>query len=334
MNDNPFDLAFKAAVSEPKTAPKPEPPKRARPVPKITEAGAYADIDANDYHNVEICPEPSISASGLKLIEEKSPAHYWEQSPLNPKRKPPESKPHFALGHLLHDILLYKGAIPDDYYIVPDGFVRAHNVKWADEIDGYDEAVREGRNILRKSEFDTGLAMAESVDAHELAGALLSAGEPEMTLACQDPKTGRWMRARPDILPSTMEIIPDVKTAANAAPFEFERSATRFGYFQSAAHYLDVLDILYGEMKRRFVLIVIEKQPPYLVTLYHLDDGDIYYGRMLNRRALNLFDHCLKTGDWHGYSSPGQPILPLLMAHSARARIDRRIEAGELSWDL
>jgi hypothetical protein len=285
---------------------------RQRPaIPKITEPGAYADIPAEDYHGVEICDSPSISASGLKLIEDKSPAHYWEQSPLNPNRKPRPSKPHFALGHLLHDILLYGGAIPADYHIVPDGFVRTHHHKWEDEIEAYDDAVRDGLNILTQSQFDMGRAMAEAVDRHELAGALLTAGQPEMTL-------------------------PDVKTAADASPEAFENAATRFGYFQAAAHYLDVIELLYGEPaeKRRFVLIVIEKLPPYLVTIYHLDDGDIHYGRMLNRRALNLFERCLKTGDWHGYTPPDRPILPLMMAPFARRRIDQRVESGELSYDL
>lgn len=335
---NPFDEAFsRFAEPEPKVrAPEPD-PVRARPaIPKITEPGAYADIPAEDYHGVEICDSPSISASGLKLIEDKSPLHYWERSPLNPNRRPRPSKPHFALGHLLHDILLYGGALPAEYHIVPDGFVRAHTNKWADEIEPYDEAVRDGLNILTESQFEMGRAMAESVDRHELAGALLSAGEPEMTLAAKDPKTGVWMRARPDVLPTTMEIIPDVKTAADASPEAFENAATRFGYFQAAAHYLDVIDLLYGEPaeKRRFVLIVIEKQPPHPVTIYHLDDGDIHYGRMLNRRSLNLFARCLQTNEWHGYSPPDRPILPLMMAPFARRRIDLRVESGDLSYDL
>lgn len=338
VTQNPFDLAFKGAFApekEREVVARAAEPKEPPPPPFIIDKpGAYPGIPAETYHRVEICVGPSISSSGLKLIEDKSPAHYWEQSPLNPHRKPPASKPHFSIGHLLHDILLAEGEIPEDYHVVPDGFVAAHHHKWAEELPGYRAAVAAGHRVLQKSEFDLGVAMAESASKHELAGALLTAGEPEMTLAVQDPKTGRWMRAQPDVLPATMEIIPDVKTAIDASPNAFERAATKFGYFQQAAHYLDVIDILYGEAKRRFVLIVIEKAPPYMVTIYHLDDGDIHYGRMLNRRALNLFDQCLKTGVWHGYSPPDHPILPLQMAGFARHRIDKRIELGELSWGL
>jgi hypothetical protein len=340
VSQNPFDEAFAGfaqPAAEPEVVARRDEPKHPEPPAKlITEPGAYPGITGAQYHGVEICDTPSISASGLILIEDKSPAHYWVKSPLNPNRKPQGSKTHFAIGHLLHDILLHKGMLPTDYHIVPDGFTPAHKHKWADELPGYLEAVAAGMNILHKSEFDLACAMAESADRHELAGALLMQGEPEMTLACRDPKTGRWIRAQPDILPTTMDIVPDVKTAIDASPSAYERSASKWGYFQSAAHYLDVLEILYGEgsTKRRFVHIVIEKQPPYLVTIYHLDDGDIHYGRMLNRRALDLFDRCLKTGDWHGYSAPDQPILQLLMAGFARKRIDQRIELGELSWDL
>lgn len=303
--------------------------------PLITGPGSYPDIPGDEYHGREICWEPSISSSGLKLIEDKSPFHYWWQSPLNPNRPPRESKAAFSMGHLLHDVLLYGGAIPADYHIVPDGFSAAHHNKWADEMEAYKAAVAEGKNILRQSEFDTVRAMAESCDRHELAGALLQSGDPEITLAAEDPKTGRVMRARPDILPATMEIIPDVKGAADASPAAFEKAATNFGYFQSAAHYLDVLDILYGEpaQKRRFVLIVIEKSPPYPVTIYHLDDGDIHYGRMLNRRALDTFDRCLKTGEWHAYSPPNKPILPLQMTGWERRRLDQLVDAGELSYE-
>lgn len=334
---NPFDEAF-ACFKEPEPRPSPRAEAaqaRARqPVATITEAGAYADIPAEDYHGAEICPGPSISASGLKLISSKSPLHFWQQSPLNPARPPQADKKHFAIGRALHDLLLIEGKCPADYHVVPDGFSAKHHIRWAEEMPGYDAAVAAGKTILTASEFATVQAMAESVSRHELAGALLTAGTPEMTLACQDPKTGRWIRARPDVLPTTMEIIPDVKTAANAAPDAYERDATKFGYFQSAAHYLDVLDVLYGYERRRFVLIVIEKEPPFLVTIYHLDDADIHYGRVLNRHALNLFDQCLRTGVWHGYSPPGRPILPLQLAPHARARIDRAIEAGDLSYDL
>lgn len=302
--------------------------------PLISAPGAYPDISNADYHGLELCPEHSIHGSGLVMIEEESCAQYWQRSIHNPDRAPQPQKPHFSLGHLLHDILLYKGLVPAEYHIVPDGFTPAHHVKWADEMEAHREAVEANMNILHQAEYDLAFAMAESCDRHPLATALITAGEPEVTLAAQDPKTSRWMLTRPDILPTAMAIIPDVKGVESVHPDAYEKAATRWGYFQWAAHCLDILDLVFGEEKRQFCHIAIEKKKPHLVEIYALDDGDIHEARLLNRRALNLFDRCLTAGEWPGHSTAEKPILPLLLAPWKRRQIQRRIENGELSYDL
>jgi hypothetical protein len=57
--------------------------------PLITAPGAYADIDAADYHrNPNLLPGPSLSSSGAKTLLGKSPFHFWYDSPLNPTARP------------------------------------------------------------------------------------------------------------------------------------------------------------------------------------------------------------------------------------------------------
>ena len=281
-------------------------------LPLITRPGAYDGISNEDYHGTEICPAPSISSSGLKLINARSPAHYWWQSPMNPARPDRKQKAHFNLGAALHDVLLLgDGRFEKHYYVLPEGFDPRATRVWADYIEARDYAIRKGRMVLTKAQFDTMQAMAEAVSKHELAGALLTAGTPEMTLAAIDPETGCWLRARPDNLPFNMEIIPDIKTAADASLDVYERAATRFGYFMSAAHYLDVIDLIYGEAKRSFVLITIEKDPPYCVALYELPGEDIERGRALNRFAIDAYAKCIESGKWPGYAdTPTQVWLP------------------------
>ena len=311
----------------------PEQPEAVK-LPLITEPGAYPDIDGDLYHSVEICDAPSISSTGLKLIEEKSCAHYWHQSPLNPRRPVQEQKTHFNVGKGVHDLLLLQDLFPKRYLILPEGY-DGRLAKWRDAKDERAEAMRSGVPVLTAEQARLVYAMAEQVEKDELAKALIVSGIPEMTLAAKDPETGVWIRSKPDILPDTTDIIPDVKTAISAHPDAFEKAATRLGYFQSAAHYMDIIDLLYGPAggKRRFVLIVVESAPPHLVQIYHLDDEDIQAGRMLNRSALNKFARCLRTGVWPGYSTPESPILPLQMSPWAKAQINRRVDAGELSWE-
>jgi len=297
----------------------------------ITEPGAYADISQNDYHGIEICDAPSISSSGLKLITTKSPRHYWWQSPLNPARAARDDKPHFSIGLALHDVLLLDGKFGKGYHITPEGFDARQTIKWGDAVEALAYARRKGKVVLTHDQSKAVIAMAASINEDELARALITAGEPEMTLAAKDPETGVWLRARPDVLPTVMDIIPDIKTAADAALEPYERAVTRFGYFQSAAHYIDVIDLIYGQKKRRFVLITVEKTPPYCVVIDHLDDSDIDLARLKNRAAINKFADALKTGVWPAYTRPGE-IRQLLMTNYERSMINEAVDRGELSY--
>lgn len=301
----------------------------------ISEPGAYPGIDGDEYHSREICAAPSISSTGLKTIEAQCPLAYWYDSPLNPNRPAQEQKPHFNIGKGVHDLLLLQDLFPKQYFILPEGF-DARLKKFADAKDERDAAMAEGVPVLTHGQHNMIIAMAEQVQSNDLAKALLISGTPEMTLVAKDPVTGVFMRARPDVLPDVMDIVPDIKTTISAHPAAFQKQATNLGYFQSAAHYIDCIDLIFGEpeQKRRFVLIAVEKEPPHMVQVYHLDDEAIQIGRMLNRRALNLFAQCLKSGEWPGYSRADNPILPLDMAPWARAAINRRVDAGELSWEL
>jgi len=324
----PFDEGY--------VAPEPEPEAPSMPAgPLITQPGEYPDIDGETYHRVEVCDAPSISASGLKIISSQSAYHYWWQSPLNPQRPAQPQKQHFNVGKGVHDLLLLQDLFPKNYFILPEGF-DARLKKWADAKDERAEAIKSGVPVLSFDQYRMVYAMADQVERNDLAKALIVSGVPEMTLAAKDPVTGVWIRSKPDILPDTKDIIPDIKTAASAHPDEFEKAATKFGYFKSAAHYMDIIDLIYGEpvgMKRRFVLIVVESTPPHLVQIYHLDDEAIQMGRMVNRQALNTFAECLSTGIWPGYSKPDQPILPLHMTAWAQSQIGRRVDSGELSWE-
>lgn len=303
--------------------------------PIITAPGAYPDIDGERYHREEICDGPSISSTGLKLIESRSPLAYWYQSPLNPNRPEPEQKRHFNVGKAVHDLILLGDLFPKNYFILPEGF-DARLKQWREMVEARDYAIKAGKPILSYREAQMVEAIGEAVAKDELALLLLKAGTPEMTVVAKDHKTGVWMRARPDVLPETTEIIPDIKTTISAHPDAFERQATSMGYFQSAAFYLDVIEAALGSVstKRRFLLIAAEKEPPYPVQIYQLDDEAIQNGRMLNRRALNTFAECLKSGNWWAYTRPGEnPIRSLTMTDYAHADINRRVDSGELSFE-
>jgi hypothetical protein len=294
----------------------------------ITAPGAYADISAEDYHrNPDLLPGPSLSSSGAKTLLGKSPYHYWFDSPLNPDRPPEPDKSHFNVGKAAHDLILLSDNWPSQYHVTPEGFTRAASKKFAEAIAAADEALAEGKTVLSFEQHQVVLAVAASLKRNELAVATLTNGVTEETLAWQDPLTGVWLRARPDFRPNSIlekrqvMVVSDLKfvAATHAHPEGFAKAIYNFGYHQSTAFYADGIKAIYGHHPTHWVHVVVEKEPPYSVSLYELPGEDIERGRMLNRRAIALFARCLERGEWPSYADqPRQVGLPTW----ARLRIE------------
>jgi hypothetical protein len=296
--------------------------------PLITQAGAYPDIDNADYHrNPNLLPGPSLSSSGAKVLLSRSPFHYWYDSPLNPNRPPEADKAHFNVGKAAHDMVLLSERWPDHYHVLPEGFSRAATKKFADAIEEADAAAESGMTVLRYEDAQTVHAVAEALQRNSLAVATLTNGVTEETLCWQDPRTGVWLRARPDFRPNSIlenrdiMVVSDLKfvAATNATPDGFAKSIHQFGYHQSAAFYSDGIKAVYGHYPTHWVHVVVEKDAPHCVALYELPGEDIERGRVLNRRAIDLFAHCLEHNAWPGYADdPKQVGLPIW----SRMRID------------
>jgi hypothetical protein len=299
--------------------------------PIITAKGAYPDIPASEYHgNPRLLPGPSLSASGAKLLLEKSPAHFYHQSALNPDRKESDAA-HFAVGRAAHDLILLGGDWERNYHITPPGFSRAKTVAMAEEIAAADYAASKGKTIIRHEDMELVKRIADQIGGNEAARHALMRGVPEMTLAWQDEATGVWLRARPDFLPQTcidgadVRIVSDLKfmSATHCSPRGFAKAMDQFGYTLAAAHYSEGIYRVFGKAPTGFVFVVVEKEPPHTVSLYYPPPEDIDRGRAMMRRAIDLFAACLKRGEWPGYADrPMEVGLPIY----ARMRIDEATE--------
>jgi hypothetical protein len=313
MANNPFDPEYQQ--------PAPAPADDAPAAPLITQAGAYSDVPIEAYHGGEICPAPSLSATGAKKLAGRgtkgcTPRHFWEASNLNPNRKPQEDTDALRFGRALHDALLLpeRWSGSDCYHVTCEGFSRAKTKALAIEIEAAAEAEAAGMTIVSADDAMLIDAMVAAVRANKLANLLLTNGEPEVTLAGPDPKLGVWRRARPDFLPHKKQIITDVKTAADASFEGFSRAVKDRRYDLAAAMQLDLIGDIFGpDPARRFVHLVIEKPAKYRpgdyipVALWELPSADILRGHHLYRRALNVFADCLRTGEWPGYADQPAP---------------------------
>lgn len=279
--------------------------------PLIAEPGAYPDIDIEDYHrNPNLLPGPSLSASGAKTIINKSPFHFWSDSPLNPNPPEREEKPHFAIGKMAHDWLLTPDRIGEKYHITPAGFNESYTKKFAAEIEEVKAAREAGKTILKFQEAETVQRVADAIGMNDVAKLAMKGGDTEVTLAWQDKETGVWLRCRPDFLPSSVRRGAEVRAVSDlkfmapeyCSPHGFSNAIRRFGYHLAAAFYFEGIAAIYGHAPTHWIHIIVEKEFPFSISLYPLPQADIERGKHQMRMAVRRFADCLAADRWPSYA--------------------------------
>lgn len=100
---------------------------------------------------------------------------------------------------------------------------------------------------------------------------------PEIMGIRTNEATGLKFKCKMDLFGGA---IVDLKTTDCASLGEFRRSVLNYGYHISAAFYHDLITAITGE-SLPFVHVAIEKEPPYGVAFYCMDDDYIHEGRKL-----------------------------------------------------
>ena len=263
-----------------------------KPSPGLHDGVPFADYlawEATSVHDL------------LKL--RRSPQHY-----LYEKTSPPEPTPAMRFGTAAHSWILTPSVAPSEILVAPkvDRRTKAGKEAWA-----MFEADSHGRTIVSEEEAHTLAKMAGAVSASPAAQVALDAAERrEVSCAWADPAgSGLMMRGRPDALGDNL--IVDLKTAQDASPDAFARTAANFGYHAQAAYYLDGLRRLgYCDEQAVFLFVVVEKTAPFGVAVYALDDEAIEAGRTQYTEAWDLYRRCRAKNEWPGY--PGSQRIETL----------------------
>lgn len=252
--------------------------------PKTYGAGLH-EIPEPTYHAL-----PGLSSTGIHDLLD-SPARYWHKKH---HRKP---SARFDLGSAAHELILDSGP----------GLVIV------DALDYRSKAAQAQRDIAREngltpllpSEYAQVQGMLEAVHNHPDASILLEmdspkpAGAPEVSCLWNDPETGASLRGRFDYL-HPGPLIVDLKTCRSADPYRFARHAVEYGYDTQAAHYLNGLEATRGDVQARFIHVLVEIEPPYLVSVVELDADFLRIGRESVRTAIDLYTQCITKGEWPG----------------------------------
>jgi len=250
-------------------------------------------MDAATYH-----AHPALSSTQARWILDSPAKFRWRRD------NPPGPSLSMDFGAAAHRDALGEG--PD--YVTVD----AADWRTAEARRAREDAHAAGHPAILAHETTVIRDMAAKLRAHPTAGLLLARpGISEAVLLWQDPDTDVPCRAMLDRLPdpqasSSRCIVTDYKTAKDASPKEFARAVANYGYHVQAAWYLDAAAANGLGVDAAFVFIAQEKDPPYLVGVYQLEQEDLALGHRLAAKARRTYRDCTLSGVWPGY--PTDPV--------------------------
>lgn len=265
--------------------------------------GCY-QIPEQEYHMDKMCPTPSLSRSTIKDILD-CPLKAWMNHPrLNPRYKPKE-KAIFDLGHVAHALFL-EGT---------DKIFEINADSWRSKAaqEARDAARDEGRIPLLIEHADQVRRMVEAANK-QLADSELAIrnireeGDSELSYIWKERDV--WMRVRPDWIRKDRKLILDYKTTSSSArPEEYARIITSTALeIQDSFYRRGVYNI--ERVLPDFVFMVQEVSSPYLCTFIKLDTLFKEMGEQKVTRGIRLWESCLKSDIWPGYSKKVCTVEP------------------------
>ncbi len=295
----------------------------------ISMPGIYSGIPIADYHRGDICVEPSISSTGLRKIFAKSPAHYWQTSPLNPSATDDEQTKAMILGGATHHLLFGQPRFAKHYVVHP---VDIGGAKW----HGARTVCKAWLNIQKQKK----LTVISPADLEKIKGMARSLirdpavqehgalnGLIEHSIFWKDRETGVWLKVRPDAFPASGLDFIDLKKTHSVMWGDLQKSIMEYGYYQQGALVAEACEQVFQRPMQSFNLMFVEDTPPHCVEFVTLKDGDIVRGQQANRAALRIFAKCLKDGVWPGPRGDRVEPKHLEMRVFDQTDIDWRISA-------
>lgn len=245
------------------------------------ERGLFPGVPAEEYHSWD-----AMSASRLKILRSKTPAHLRAEM-LNP-REPTEA---LILGQAIHAAVLEPDLYRSSFCVVAP----RNTKKGKEEAAAAKEA---GKTALTRAQAETVEAVRHAVRSHPKIGRILD-GNAELSAVWDDPDTGLLCKARFDDTCRWGRAIVDLKTTRSAMAGDFSRSAFDLGYHLQAAHYLAGANLL-GIEASSFVIVAVEKDPPFAVQVFMLEPKAIELGKFELARLKEIYHDCISSGRWPG----------------------------------
>ena len=260
----------------------------------MIKEGVYLDLSSVDYHN----DKGSISRSSL-LDFRKNPRLYWAKH-LNSNRPPAEIKPSWEFGTAFHTLILEPHLFEQNYFIMPKKVLKKDNEEL---FNVHNQAEKEAESttkvVLSLADYERLSAMRDSLYANPRAKELIEGAVYESSYFWQDVHSGLMVKARPDILHPNIQV--DLKTIDDASPENFQREMVKYGYHIQAAMVKDAVKTLTEETLSACINICVEKQYPYSIGIYIIDEAAIEAGHYTYKQVLLDMKSCIQNNEWNDY---------------------------------
>lgn len=259
-----------------------------------------------DMSNAEYRATEGVSRSELFRLA-KSPMHFKYAI-----EHPEESTPALVFGAAAHKYILEEDAFFDEFDIAPECDRRTKEGRqiYAEFVES-----SQGKQIISREDYETIVAMSESIKAHPIADKLINQGKPmiEQSIFWTDADTGEAVKVRPDIMTEWdgEKFIIDYKTTDSCEDGHFERSCRKYGYKLQAGMYREGV---FNELLEQygFIFIAQEKKAPYAVRIYVCSQDFIDEGLDQYRALIGLYHKCKESGEWFGYEGETQDEYEIL----------------------
>ena len=242
-------------------------------------------ISETDYRN-----HSAISRSQVWRMITKSPAHALIPTPATNAME---------LGTAIHQALLEPHKFTETFLCGPDN--RRGN-KWKDAVA---EAEANNQLILTAPDYEKVERITDAVLSNSLARSMIlsNSAVKEYSSFFKHEHTGLQCKARFDVFDESAGTIIDLKTTADASKDAFSRSCANYGYHLQAAWYL-----MAHEKAHQFVFIAVEREEPYAISFYELDENSLADGESLMRKGLEQWKECVELDHWPTYPQKLQEV--------------------------
>lgn len=297
------------------------------------EPGIYRNVDNAEYHQWRWYEENGVtreclSNSGICGARRPRSWRHFRYAQDHPEARIKQRWDHFDMGSAFHTYSLERNRFDQDVIVAAKPHRGSQKGK-----DAFDELVAQAgdRALITPEQFIDVQGMYESMMADPMSRPLLEQdGETELSVVTEMAGVRYRVRADKYLEAGDWTALVDLKSTTCACPYEWLKSAFKFAYHMQAGGYSSAFEDQYGKRPGSFIWIVVEKSPPYCLSVIDFDAFDMWLGLGETLSMISQYLDCEITGHWPAF---GEEVTRGRLPGWARDKLERMVKRFERDID-